>query len=71
MKLPFVALLLHRADPEKLTYMHYNIDHCDPCKGENYKLAKKKEFGLQLINNTCEVIDQLLMYKDGKFTTVL
>jgi hypothetical protein len=46
--------LLNRADPEVLTYMQYNIDYCDATKGENYKLAK--EFGQQLINNTCEVI---------------
>src|SRR5215471_4903084 len=46
--------LLNRADPEMLTYMQYNINHCDPTKGENYKLAK--DFGQQLINNTREVI---------------
>jgi fatty acid synthase subunit beta len=54
---------LNRAEPEVLTYMQYNIDHCDPKKGENYKLAK--EFGRQLINNTREVIGQPPMYKDG------
>ena len=43
----------------------YNIDHCDPTKGENYKLAK--EFGQQLINNTHEVIGHPPIYKDSSY----
>jgi fatty acid synthase subunit alpha len=46
--------LLNRADPDFLTYMQYNIDQCDPSKGDTYQLAK--QFGQQLIDNTCEVI---------------
>jgi len=57
--------ILNRADQEILTYMQYNIDHCDPKKGENYKLAK--EFGQQLIDNTREVIGRPPVYKDGMF----
>ena len=56
--------LLNRADPDMLEYMQYNIDRCDPSKGETYKLAK--EFGQQLINNTREVLGKPPMYKDGK-----
>jgi fatty acid synthase subunit alpha len=56
--------LLNRADPELLTYMQYNIDRCDPSKGETYALAK--QFGQQLIDNTKEVIGQPPVYKDGK-----
>lgn len=56
--------LLNRADPELLTYMQYNIDRCDPSKGETYALAK--QFGQQLIDNTKEVIDHPPVYKDGK-----
>lgn len=55
--------LLNRADPDMLKYMQYNIDQCDPSKGETYKLAK--EFGQQLIDNTREVIGQPPVYKDG------
>jgi fatty acid synthase subunit alpha len=33
--------LLNRADPDMLTYMQYNIDQCDPSKGETYQLAKQ------------------------------
>jgi len=57
--------LLNRADPEMLAYMQYNIDHCDPSKGETYKLAK--EFGQQLIDNTRQVLGQPPVYKDGMF----
>lgn len=57
--------LLNRADPDMLKYMQYNIDQCDPSKGETYKLAK--EFGQQLIDNTREVIGQPPVYKDGSF----
>jgi len=57
--------LLNRADPEMLAYMQYNIDQCDPSKGETYKLAK--EFGQQMINNTREVIGKPPVYKDGPF----
>ena len=56
--------LLNRADPDMLEYMQYNIDRCDPSKGETYKLAK--EFGQQPVNNTREVIGKPPMYKDGK-----
>ena len=56
--------LLNQADLPMLKYMQYNIDCCDPSKGETYKLAK--EFSQQLINNTCEVIGKPSMYKDGK-----
>jgi len=56
--------LLNCADPDMLEYMQYNINRCDPSKGETYKLAK--EFGQQLVNNTREVIDKPPMYKDGK-----
>ncbi|KAF8896473.1 fatty acid synthetase alpha subunit [Infundibulicybe gibba] len=59
--------LLNRADPDMLTYMQYNIDHCDASKGDTYKLAK--EFGQQLINNTREVIGQPPLYKDVTFPT--
>lgn len=55
--------LLNRADPDLLTYMQYNIDQCDPSKGETYQLAK--QFGQQLIENTREVIGQPPLYKDG------
>lgn len=55
--------LLNRADPEMLAYMQYNIDQCDPRKGETYKLAK--EFGQQLIDNTRQVLGQPPVYKDG------
>ena len=61
--------LLNRADPAMLQYMQYNVDRCDPSKGETYKLAK--EFGQQLINNTREVIGKPPVYKDGKCRTVL
>jgi fatty acid synthase subunit alpha, fungi type len=61
--------LLNRADPEVLTYMQYNVDHCDPTKGENYKLAK--EFGQQLMDNTREVVGQPPMYKDGVYSNLL
>ncbi len=44
--------------------MQYNIDQCDPSKGETYQLAK--QFGQQLIENTQEVIGQPPVYKDGK-----
>jgi fatty acid synthase subunit beta len=56
--------LLNRADPDLLTYMQYNINQCDASKGETYQLAK--QFGQQLIENTCEVIGQPPVYKDGK-----
>ncbi|RDB25744.1 Fatty acid synthase subunit alpha [Hypsizygus marmoreus] len=59
--------LLNRADPEMLAYMQYNIDQCDPSKGETYKLAK--EFGQQLIDNTREVIGKPPVYKDVTFPT--
>ncbi|KAF8206176.1 fatty acid synthase [Mycena galopus ATCC 62051] len=57
--------LMNRADPEVLAYMQYNIDHCDPTKGDNYKLAK--QFGQQLIHNTREVLGQPPVYKDGNY----
>ncbi|KAJ7019830.1 fatty acid synthase [Mycena alexandri] len=50
-----------------LAYMQYNIDHCDPSKGDNYKLAKN--FGQQLIDNTREAIGQPPVYKDVTFPT--
>ncbi|KAF5337910.1 hypothetical protein D9758_013124 [Tetrapyrgos nigripes] len=59
--------LLNRADPEMLTYMQYNIDRCDPSKGETYKLAK--EFGQQLIDNTKQVLGLPPVYKDVTFPT--
>ncbi|KIJ66907.1 hypothetical protein HYDPIDRAFT_174219 [Hydnomerulius pinastri MD-312] len=59
--------LLNRADPELLTYMQYNIDHCDPSKGDTYVLAK--QFGQQLIDNTREVLGQAPVYKDVTFPT--
>ncbi|KAJ6512975.1 fatty acid synthase [Mycena sanguinolenta] len=59
--------LMNRADPEVLAYMQYNIDHCDPSKGDNYKLAK--QFGQQLIHNTREVLGQPPVYKDVTFPT--
>ncbi|KAF7374647.1 Fatty acid synthase subunit alpha [Mycena sanguinolenta] len=59
--------LMNRADPEVLAYMQYNIDHCDPNKGDNYKLAK--QFGQQLIDNTREVLGQPPVYKDVTFPT--
>jgi fatty acid synthase subunit alpha, fungi type len=43
--------------------MQYNIDQCDPSKGETYELAK--QFGQQLIENTREVIGQPPVYKHG------
>ena len=57
-----IALLNH-ADPELLTYMQYHIDQVDPSKGNTYQLAK--QFGQQLIDNTCKVIGQPPVYKDG------
>jgi fatty acid synthase subunit beta len=59
--------LLNRADPDLLTYMQYNIDQCDPSKGETYQLAK--QFGQQLIENTREVIGQPPVYEDVTFPT--
>ncbi|KAH7913599.1 hypothetical protein BJ138DRAFT_606981 [Hygrophoropsis aurantiaca] len=59
--------LLNRADPELLTYMQYNINHCDPSKGDTYALAK--QFGQQLIDNTREVLGQPPVYKDVTFPT--
>ncbi|KAF9007571.1 fatty acid synthase [Cyathus striatus] len=59
--------LLNRADPDMLRYMEFNINKCDPSKGENYRLAK--EFGQQLIDNTREVIGKPPMYKDVTFPT--
>ncbi|KAF9062802.1 hypothetical protein BDP27DRAFT_1368514 [Rhodocollybia butyracea] len=59
--------LLNRADPEMLAFMQYNIDHCDPSKGDTYKLAK--EFGQQLIDNTRQVLGQPPVYKDVTFPT--
>ncbi|KAJ3768528.1 hypothetical protein FB446DRAFT_792198 [Lentinula raphanica] len=56
--------LLNRADPEMLAYIQYNIDHCDPSKGNTYKLAK--EFGQQLIDH---VTGQPPVYKDVTFPT--
>lgn len=56
--------ILNRADPDLLTFLQYHIDHCDPNKGETYKLAK--DFGQQLIENVREVINQPPVYKDGK-----
>ena len=44
--------------------LQYNIDRCDPSKGETYKLPK--EFGQQLVNNTHEVLGKPPMYKDGE-----
>ena len=52
-----------------LQYMQCNVDRCNPSKGETYKLAK--EFGQQLIHNTCEVICKSPVYKDSKCRTVL
>jgi fatty acid synthase subunit beta len=57
--------LLNRADAGLLSYMQYNIDHCDETRGEKYKLAK--EFGQQLIDNTREVMDKRPIYKDGTY----
>ena len=57
-----IALLNH-ADPELLTYMQYHIDQVDPSKGNTYQLAK--QFSQQLIDNTCKVIGQPPVYKDG------
>jgi len=56
--------LLNRADLDMLEYMQYNIDRCDPSKGEIYKLPK--EFGQQLVSNTREVLGKPPMYKDGE-----
>ena len=56
--------LLNRADPDMVQYWQYVIDHCDPTKGETYKLAK--EFGQQLIDNAREVIGTPPVYKDGR-----
>ena len=55
--------LLNRADPDMLQFMQYNINQCNPSKGETYRLAK--EFGQKLIDNTREVIGKPPMYKDG------
>ncbi|KAJ7227399.1 fatty acid synthase [Mycena pura] len=59
--------LMNRADPEVLAYMQYHINHCDPDKGDTYKLAK--QFGQQLIDNVREVIGQAPLYKDVTFPT--
>ncbi|KAJ7762020.1 fatty acid synthase [Mycena maculata] len=59
--------LMNRADPEVLAYMQYNIDHCDPNKGDNYKLAK--QFGQQLIDNVREALGKPPVYKDVTFPT--
>ena len=57
-----IALLNH-VDPELLTYMQYHIDQVDLLKGNTYQLVK--QFGQQLIGNTCKVIGQPPVYKDG------
>ena len=57
----YIALLV---DPGMLEYLQYNHDCCDPSEVETYKLAK--EFGQQLVNNTCEVFGNPPTYKDGK-----
>ncbi|KAJ7200860.1 acyl transferase domain-containing protein [Mycena pura] len=59
--------LMNCADPEVLAYMQYHINHCDPDKGDTYKLAK--QFGQQLIDNVQEVIGQAPLYKDVTFPT--
>ncbi|KAK2463415.1 hypothetical protein APHAL10511_004501 [Amanita phalloides] len=59
--------LMNRADEHTVRYMQYYIDHCDPSKGETYKLAK--EFGQQLINNTKEALGRPPVYKDVTFPT--
>ncbi|CAL1716945.1 unnamed protein product [Somion occarium] len=59
--------IMNRADPELVEYMQYNIDQCDPNRGETYKLAK--QFGQQLIDNCREVVGQPPLYKDVTFPT--
>ncbi|KAJ7197322.1 hypothetical protein B0H12DRAFT_1294649 [Mycena haematopus] len=59
--------LMNRADPEVLAYVQFNIDRCDPNKGDKYKLAK--QFSQQLIHNTREVLGQPPVYKDVTFPT--
>ncbi|KAF8871075.1 hypothetical protein BD779DRAFT_1478447 [Infundibulicybe gibba] len=56
---------LNQADLVMLTYIQYNIDHCDASKGDAYKFAE--EFGQRLINNIREVIGQPPLYKDVTF----
>ena len=60
--LPLFQFLNH-ADPGPLTYMQYHMDCCDTTRGDTYVLAR--QFGQELINNTREVIEQLLIYKEG------
>ncbi|KAK0213643.1 fatty acid synthase alpha subunit-like protein, partial [Armillaria fumosa] len=59
--------ILNRADPDLLAFLQYNINRCDPNKGETYKLAK--EFGQQLIENVREFLPQPPVYKDVIFPT--
>ncbi|KAK0450204.1 fatty acid synthase [Armillaria borealis] len=59
--------ILNRADPDLLAFLQYNINRCDPSKGETYKLAK--EFGQQLIENVREFLSQPPVYKDVTFPT--
>ncbi|KAJ7456863.1 hypothetical protein B0H11DRAFT_2321206 [Mycena galericulata] len=54
--------LMNRANPELLLYTQYNIDQCDPNKGDNYKLAK--QFAQQLLENVREVVGKPPLYKD-------
>ena len=47
--------LLNRADAGLLTYMQYNIDHCDETRGEKYKLAK--EFGHRFVDTSSHIVE--------------
>ena len=57
--------IINRADESLLRYMQYNVDRCDPSRGETYRLGK--EFGQQLIDNCREALGKPPLYKDGKF----
>ena len=61
-------VIMNRADPVLLEYMRYHLDHADPEKGENYRLAK--EFGYQLLQNCEEVLGVPPVYKDVTMPTM-
>jgi hypothetical protein len=55
---------LNRADPDMLEYMQYNIDHCDPSKGETYMVnllrilgaVKNKKASCHFVTRPTQVI---------------
>jgi len=54
----------NRADPDLYQFVQYSVNTCDPTLGESYALAK--QFGQQLIESFCEVVNSAPLYKDGR-----